>query len=206
MNTTILAPAFYKSWDKVKYIKQSAEHWNVPITLYGFDEPYKGWHYVQIDRLIEEIAKVQTEWVIYTDSSDAIINGPVPDIEPWNNIIASVESDGQICAGGWLGRKEEVYQKLVSLKDFHPCKACGPDTMNPQIKWRCQYHWRYDHGLDKFNEIFQVADVPLEIKEGRLYNPSTNTFPFIVHWAGGYTDPDVGKAALIEPTWKKLNY
>lgn len=206
MNYTILAPAFYSSWDKVKYLKQSAERWNIPITFYGFDEVYKGWHNIQVDRLIEEVEKVDTEWVIYTDSSDAIINGDYFP-EPWADMVMSIESDRQVCAGGWIAKKAVILQKLNHLKDFKPCNECGPDGMNPQVKWRCILRWRPDYvALDVYREIFQVVDEPLEIRNKRVYNPRTKTFPFLVHWAGGYTDPKVGKAELIEPTWRALGF
>lgn len=165
---TILAPAFYNSWDKVRYLKQSAERWDSPITFYGFGEPYKGWHDVQIDRLIEEIKKVDTKYILYTDASDVIVNGNMPIVEP--------------------------------------CKDCGPDTMNPQTKWRCALKWSLRNQVcnDTNRSLFQVADEPLEIVGKRLYNPRTKTFPFLIHWAGGYTDPEVGKSQLIEPYWSQL--
>jgi hypothetical protein len=209
LNYTILAPAFYNDWDKVRYLKKSAEFWKVPITFYGFDEVYKGWHNIQIERLIQEIEKVNTEWIIYTDASDAIINGPDhgKDFkESWGDIVMSWESDKEVCAGGWLAKKEVILSTLSWLKDFEVCSLCRRDGMNPQVKWRCAVRWGLEVKPDKYREIFQVADEPLEIKEGRVYNPRTHTFPFIVHWAGGYTDPVVGKAALIEPTWSQLGF
>lgn len=204
---TVLAPAFYKDWSKVKYLKQSAERWNVPITFYGFDEPYKGWHDVQIDRLIIELEKLDTECVLYTDASDALINDTFK-FMPESQIEFSVEADGNICAGGWYANRLKILEILRILKDFKPCKDCGPDTMNPQTKWRCFLKWTGDDGVfrDYGRLIFQVADEPLEIKDNRVYNPRTNSTPFIVHWAGGYTDPEAGKAALIEPYWRQLGY
>lgn len=204
MNYTILAPAFYSTWDKVRYLKQSAERWNVPITFYGFGEPYKGWHYVQIDRLIEEVEKITTDCIIYTDASDAIINGPIP--KPDSEVHWSSEIDYRMCAGGWRAPKDRALRALEIVKETIPTT----DSSNPQEKWReallssnslCAMSWP-----DYAREVFQVADEPLEIRDKRIYNPRTQTFPFIVHFAGGYTDPVVGKAELIEPYWKQLGY
>lgn len=210
MNYTILAPAFYNDWNKVRYLKKSAERWNVPITFYGFDEVYKGWHNIQIERLIDEVKKVNTEWVLYTDASDALVNG-TESPEPWDDLILSIEADGGICAGGWLAKKDAIIPVLSYLREYKCCDRCGRDGMNPQVKWRCATSAAEYVGIrclsrDKRREIFQVADEPLDIIEGRVYNPRTKTFPFIVHWAGGYTDPVVGKATLIEPTWRALGY
>jgi len=215
-NYTILAPAFYNSWNKVKYLKQSADRWGVPITFYGFGEPYRGWHDVQIDRLITEVEKIETKWVIYTDASDTIINGAYPldstitalvdPPEPWATLIFSVESPGHLCAGGLICNTGTLLPILKQLKEFRPCNFCDSETSNPQIKWQCYMgHWREEY-KDYGREIFQVADEPLEIRNGRVYNPRTQTFPFIVHWAGGYTDPEVGKEALMGDVCRQLGY
>jgi hypothetical protein len=34
----------------------------------------------------------------------------------------------------------------------------------------------------------------------------TENLPCVLHWAGGYTDPAIGKAPLIESLWKELGY
>jgi hypothetical protein len=202
LSYTILAPAFYNDWNKVRYLKQSAERWHVPITFYGFGEPYKGWFDVQVTRLLQEIEKAPTTHVIYTDASDALINGPIPRLD--SEICYSVEQDIKMCAGGWLGPKNLALQILTLVRD---CELDHPDFMNPQERWRAilpktgHYTWP-----DYHRSFFQVADEPLEIQDKRLYNPRTQTFPFIVHWAGGYTDPKVGKAALIEPYWSQLGF
>lgn len=201
MSYTILAPAFYNSWDKVKYLKQSAERWKVPITFYGFGEPYKGWYDVQLDRLLKELQFTNSDYILYTDASDALVNGPL-DL-PTTGLLGSEEADGQFCAGGWLADRMYAIECLKLVKGSFPTK----DISNPQEKWRVAIaEHRVHMKLDHHRKIFQVADEPLDIVDGRIYNPRTNTFPFIVHWAGGYTDPEVGKAALIEPYWKQLGY
>jgi hypothetical protein len=70
--------------------------------------------------------------------------------------------------------------------------------------------------IDNIATIFQVtgngniAVLPepegeIEVKP-RIYNATYDEWPCLLHFAGGYTDPQVGKAALIEPLWKALGY
>lgn len=203
---TILAPAYYSDWFKVRYLKESATRHNVPIHWYGFNKPYTGWFQVQVIDLLKEIKKVDTPYILYTDASDAIINTPIYTLdiipkEKW--IIMSQEHDGSLCAGGWFGPRNYAIEALEIIQDFIPENVV--DIMNPQERWREATAKKLVHVFpDTIRAFFQIADEPLEIKDNTLYNPDTRTFPSIVHWAGGYTDPEIGKAALIEPYWRQL--
>ncbi len=203
---TILAPAYYTSWTKVKYLKESAALLQTPIHWYGFGKPYTGWYNVQIIDLLEELKAIDTDYILYTDSSDAILNTKFypPTLKSnadW--IIMSQELDGGLCAGGWFGPREYAIHCLEFLKDFVPTETC--DILNPQERWREASNKGYLSVIpDAGRAFFQVMDEPLDVVCGILYNPRTRTFPAFCHWAGGYTDPEAGKSALIEPYWSQL--
>jgi len=205
---TILAPAYYNDWSKVKYLKESAEYLDMPIHWYGFNKPYTGWYNVQIIDLITELKSLETPYVIYTDASDTIFNFPIytPGILPQKEwIIMSQEHDGGLCAGGWFGPREYAISALEILKDYIPTNTV--DVMNPQERWREAAKKKLVHVFpDTMRTFFQVVDEPLVVKDKMLYNPEINIFPSIVHWAGGYTDPEKGKAELIEPYWSQLGF
>lgn len=206
-NITILAPVYYTSWDKVKYLQESAKYYGIPIHWYGFNKPYTGWYNIQIIDLLEELKKITTPYVLYTDASDALFNTPIlePKISPdqaW--IIMSQEHDGGLCAGGWFGPTKYAIEVLELLKNHIPSNT--PDVMNPQERWRDAYkNGLIKVSLDTTRSFFQVADESLDVISGLLYNPRTQTFPMLVHWAGGYTDHKTGKAHLIEPYWERLS-
>lgn len=207
---TVLAPAFYVNPAySTRYLRISAERCGVPVRWYGAGEPYRGWLDVQLVHLIEELKRVTTSHVLYTDSSDSIFLSDLNEVwakyvlmgEP--EILLSVERDGGICAGGWMGRRLDAIDVLEWLFDAY-------EDSNPQERWREFYkHEGEGFGiqLDTERRIFQVADEPLEIVMGnKRVRSSHGTLPCVLHWAGGYTDPHVGKAALIEPAWKQLGY
>lgn len=56
--------------------------------------------------------------------------------------------------------------------------------------------------VDHSCEIFQEQPINCVVREGRLYNTVTNTYPCMVHFGGGYTNPDTGKDDSVMP-WAK---
>lgn len=204
MSLTVLAPAFYTDpeWS-TRYLRRSAERHKVPVTWYGVGEPYRGWHDVQLVRLLAELRKVETTHVLYTDSSDAIVLTGVDVIEDryctdFGNpeLLIGVEQTGDegVNAGGWMGQTEKAVNAVDWLLNTHG------DEYNPQNRWRnaVRNSWLLVE-RDVNSLIFQAGGRPpsLGIEEYQ---------PCVWHACGGYTDPRVGKAALIEPVWRALGY
>jgi hypothetical protein len=212
---TVLAPAFYTGpnepqWS-TRYLRRSAARHNVPIAWYGTGEPYRGWLDVQLTRLLFAIEHVTTSHILYTDSSDAVFLAGLDEIAhklrgaPRDLILMSVESDGQVCAGGWLAHRGMAVDALEWLSSW----PFDGDESNPQVRWREAIEdGQIEVERDYERHVFQVADEPLKVYHRTLgvYNPRTESNPCVLHWAGGYTDPSTGKSALIEPVWKELGY
>jgi len=210
---TILAPAFYPTWWPVRYLQESAAACRVPVRFYGLGEPYKDWFDVQVTRLITEIENVTTSHVLYTDASDAILLCSMEEIKQKDrdldepNLLLSLEADG-VCAGGWLAYKDIALACLYEIRDQD-----NPST-NPQLRWRQAIQdgtIDFEDMIDVDSLIFQVTgrdglDVVEKDGSKRIFNSFTENYPAILHFAGGYTSPSVGKAALIETVWKSLGY
>jgi hypothetical protein len=208
---TVLAPAFYSDPPhSTRYLRQSAARYSVPIRWYGEHQPYPGWHEVQIVRLIAELQDINTPHVLYTDASDAVFLSDLAEIELKYDtlgrppILMSREHDG-LCAGGWMGWTSYAIEALTVLRDRYP------DESNPQTRWR---RGRKDGAVrvttDEDSDVFQVmtgeAGAHVQIVGRRLMNTRPGSFPCIAHWAGGFSDPEVGKGAMIGPWWKRLGY
>lgn len=227
---TVLAPAFYTGpgepeWS-TRYLRRSAARHNVPIAWYGMGEPFRGWLDVQLTRLLFAIKHVTTSHILYTDSSDAVFMTSLDEIAsklrgaPRDLILMSVEADDQVCAGGWLAHRGMAVDALEWLLSW----PFDGDESNPQVKWREAIEdGQIDVERDYERHVFQVADEPLivdphviiptppglnlrRVLEPMIRRPGKHTYPCLVHWAGGYTDPNTGKSALIEPVWKELGY
>jgi len=209
MSITVLAPAYYSSMYPVRYLAESAKRYGTDVKWYGLGKPYPGWYNVQIIDLLEELAHVTTSHVLYTDASDAIFLTNLDDLKKKYfgmsspAILISRERSG-VCAGGILANTKALKHTLNEIRQY---KIDVPDSDNPQVRWR---HFIANEltptMVDGHSEIFQVVDEPLDIVDGRVFNPRLDTYPCILHFAGGYTDPTNGKAALIEPYWKQLGY
>lgn len=207
MSITVLAPAFYTDpeWS-TRYLRRSAERHGVPVTWYGVGEPYRGWPQVQIHSLLDELRKVTTSHVLYTDSSDAVFLSGLDEIEHKYiadlgnpEVLMSVESDG-LNAGGWMAQTDCAIDSLVWIRDWQ-------HSDNPQTRWRdAAASGELPVEKDLSRAVFQVADEQLFVHQGRVTTHVNGPYPSVLHWAGGYTDPKVGKAALIEPTWRLLGY
>jgi hypothetical protein len=216
VSVTVLAPAFYDNHEwATRYLRQSAERHGVPITWYGVGEPYRGWHDVQLVRLLAELRKVDTSHVLYTDSSDAMFLTSLDEIErtyvrELGNpaLLISVEHDGGVNAGGWMGQTQWAIDALDWLNNW----TFDGDDYNPQNRWREALVSGELFGAEKdlSRAVFQVADETLfwgvPGMPGRVQTIHSRSYPAVLHWAGGYTDPKIGKAALIEPVWRELGY
>lgn len=209
---TVVAPAFYPNPEhSTRYLRRSAARWSVPVRWYGEGEAYKGWLDVQLTRLLVELHRVTTRYVLYTDGSDAIVLAGLDEIlEKYHalgspELLMSVEHDWRVCAGGWMGWTSAAIDAVEWLSEW-PFEG---DDENPQTRWREAIEdLEIGVMLDAHSEIFGVSG-PAFYANGRIrriYNVDTGAYPCVFHWAGGYTDPVDGKAALIEPVWKELGY
>lgn len=211
---TVLAPAYYSSMYPVRYLAKSAKFHGIDVHWYGLGKPYPGWYDVQITDLLDELAKVTTSHVLYTDASDALFLTGLKEIEQKYvemdrpDIVISCETSG-VNAGGLLAHKDSLQKELEYLRHY---KIGGSDPFNPQERWRAFISDDITSPSDSWikidyqREIFQIADEPVDVKGYRVYNPRTNTFPCILHFAGGYTSPVDGKAEQITPIWRALGY
>lgn len=200
MSITVLAPAFYTDpeWS-TRYLRRSAARHNVPVTWYGVGEPYRGWHDVQLVRLLAELRKLDTSHVLYTDSSDVVVLADLDRIGKHYRdlgrpeILISVErsGDGGVNAGGWMGQTDAAIAALEWLLRM------DGDESNPQLRWReAIRECAISAQADVDSDVFQAGG---ELVIGEWA-------PCVWHACGGYTDPRVGKAALIEPVWRALGY
>jgi len=205
-DTAILAPAFYPNLYPVRHLRDSAQKYGVPVKFYGTGRPYHHWFHTQVTYLIPEIMEAQNagfENVLYTDASDAIFLSDLALIESTYrhagspDVLFSCEHGAELCAGGWMGKIEPVLEALRLIADM--------GEANPQDSWRTLHR----DGLARISpditrQLFQTVEDYLEVRDGQIYNPITRSYPKILHWNGGYTDPIDGKDAIMLPLIKRL--
>lgn len=206
----VVAPAFYSDIKKVHYLTESATHHGIPLKLYGLRQPYTDWITTHITELRQVLLSIDDDLVFFTDASDALFLGTEAEIVQLYRffgsppLLMSMERDRQINAGGWMGQRGYILACLDAVEE------CG-DSGDPQVRWRTAIRDKNpvlsEVEMDRTSIIFQVGDADRLVKEtAGLYNAETGHYPCHLHFAGGYTDPEFGKAAQISPTWKKLGY
>lgn len=207
MSIQIIAPCFYPSGHYVRYFTQSATRHKLDLHLYGATKPFKDWIETHIVECLDVLKHhVDSTHVLFTDASDVMFLSSMRDIQFAYDflgrppVLFSYERSG-LNAGGWIGERTAMIDVLELLK------TCGTSG-DPQVRLReaVARGW-LNVAADLHSALFQVVDgSELEFEHGKLRNVHTGTFPCLLHFAGGYTDPENGKAQQIEPVWKALGY
>lgn len=196
MRIQVIAPCFYPSRESVPYFTKSAARHMVFTRLYGVGRPFTDWIQTHITEALKTLQNEEASHILFTDASDAIfIQGMKAITDRYLQLgsprmLVSEESWG-MNAGGWLGETETAVAILEHLATITDIPAAG----NPQERWRHAIWIKtINVTFDSAHRIFYVG-TPAKL-------PDT----CIIHCAGGYTDPKVGKQAILEPIWRMLGY
>jgi hypothetical protein len=65
---------------------------------------------------------------------------------------------------------------------------------------------KFDHGCEIFQNSGWRIGSDLAIKEGRVFNTLTHSWPVVIHWDGGYSHHLSGKWQALQQYWKALGY
>jgi len=206
MTLDIIAPAFYPDTSYVEYFLQSAIRHKVPVNLYGLTQPFTHWMDTHVHRCIEVIEGLQSSHVLFTDTSDVIFLAGVDEITQKYEAMGSppalfsVERSG-VNGGQWIGERTVMLDILGFLAHFGT-------SGDPQVRIR----EAIGQGLltiegDTKRQLFQVMDdSDARMRNGRIYNIDTGTYPSLAHFAGGYTDHVHGKREQMQPMCRILGY
>lgn len=206
MNIEVIAPAFYPDLSRLEYFTKSASRHGIDLKLYGFSEPFTHWIDSHIHRCLQQLRKMQSSHVLFTDSVDVMFLAGLDEItEKYRELhqppvlIAYEESGPNF--GGWLADRHAMIEVLELLARM--------ESGDPQERVREALRQNRIHAsLDYKRAIFQVVDgSDLEVigHEGRrVRNNNTGLWPCLLHFAGGYTDPLHGKRKQMQPMWEAI--
>ncbi len=121
--------------------------------------------------------------------------------------------DAYLNGGCWIGEVKEMKRILapIELPTNPPILSHVNDDDDEQLYYTKKYlSNQYDIVLDKQNKIFQTMNEHATIKDNRLYNIETNTYPIIYHGNGNADAKDKFNELydLLYPNKEKydLNY
>lgn len=142
---TVVSPTFYTNPEPYQMLVNSCKHFNINLHLYGMNEPWTWYTDVKVFRLINEIKKLNTEYVMVCDADDAFFMARENEILhsyqsiAGNNILVSAdrqqdEGDAKYpqcifrdmypysdtpwryCnSGGYIGKKDDLLDLLTKM-------------------------------------------------------------------------------------------
>lgn len=107
--------------------------------------------------------------------------------------------------GGYIAERAyiiDIFERMSLYED-----KWGSDDAITWHEARLEGWPQYE--IDSSCKIFQTCDdgaaLPdLEVRNGRLYNKTTDSHPCIFHYNGGFSSPEYGKADRIQPWFDEL--
>ena len=230
-NMVVVAPAFFpdeatrdaRCW----IFLRSCRNFDIPVYLYGTPcAQYPGLTAMRISVLAEVLKTLSgCRHVLVTDAWDAFFTAPLETI--WERYEAAGSPPMLMAASRILGNVQDVdaspYRTSFDRTQTYPYPDNGGyigeratiiEVLSNLDRSRSHddtYAWidawkdnRFRPMLDYGHQIFQNGVTECEIRDGRLVNTVTNSFPCVLHFGGGYVSGETGKDDRMRPWARSL--
>ena len=223
MNLAVIAPCVYPSLGKVHYLHDSCKRYGVDIKFHGVGQPYADWRSMLVRYTLPHMRELLGEGyshVLYMDGIDSLfVAGTAEIVAKYErtgapSILFSGDSDIPLShSENWIGKAPWKYpnaggyigilSSIISL--WERLSEQNPDEGNYQ-RWveQCGFE---RISIDHDCLIFQNMDGhPSVMPNGcRVLNAVTATYPCILHFRGGYCDPETGRDERMKPWVEALS-
>lgn len=226
MKLATICQCIYPDTRPIHYLAESCLRQGINLLPHGIGAPFAGWSQAMISHTLPAMQDLKARGythVLYTDGRDSIIIASEEEIlrkyreQGSPPCLMSADSEcfpphpdaaGRflgpmpwrfVNAGGFIGEIDYIVGTTRRLAEKYP------DDHNNQ-SWIVR-DWPIDGLLlDHFCEIFQPMDDSDDIctYSNRVLNKCTMTQPCVLHFRGGYCDPEVGRDFRIAPVWRQL--
>jgi hypothetical protein len=201
-------------------LRESTKRLGIDLRLYGVGEQYTGWAQAKYHGLMVMLDQLKSEGythVLYTDGVDSFFREEQEDITViYNNfyrapaLLLSGEencwpddkyrtcfftnepySARYPCAGQFMGEISYIQEKWPLLAQYEP--ELGPNDqawIHRGVAEGILTEWR----VDTSSFIFQNMNG----------NVTELLWGSVLHFSGGYNDPETGKEERMMPTWKAV--
>ena len=224
MKLAVITPCLYPSQERIHLLLESAYRNNVKLIPYGVGCQFVDWKNMMMEHTIPAMMRREREGcthVLYVDGIDSIF---VSGIE---EIVAKYERLGSpscLMSGdpdrphfntfGFLGRKPWAYLNaggfIGKISHFVPIAEFLAQKYSDDADYQNWFirEWPIEgFSLDYDCSIFQSMNGEPYLRPigNRLFNAVTGTVPSILHFRGGYCDPETGRESRIIPVLKEMN-
>lgn len=234
MKLATICPCIYPHEKLIHYLEESCQQQGINLIPHGVGEVFGGWARHFISTTVTAVQELQREGythILYVDGVDSIIIAPESEIirkfEAMGMPACLMSSDCEcfppmpdaldrfpaaepwryVNAGGFIA--EISY--FVALVKYLAGKY--PDDGNQQ-SWIVR-EWPIpglvlDHKcsifqpMDGTNKTIVVRGSDVNWATGRVFSMFTGEWPCVLHFRGGYSDPETGRDERITPVWRQL--
>lgn len=229
MNFAFLTACLYPNTSYIRLLVESADYFNIDLKPYGVGMQCGDWVQAKYTELMKAAAVLPNYYthIVYTDGRDAMFCGTerqivnsylMYDAPP---LLLSAETNcypfpelGQYFTNPSPWRYPNAGQFIVErdyLLEHWPAMEKrynngGPESGNDQ-GWILQSYVKGhlpQARIDVDCGVFQSwGDTRVGVgPDGWVYNDRTGSYPSLVHFNGGYTDPVKGKEDRMQPVWE----
>lgn len=231
MKLAVITACLYPDTKPIHYLQASCDRQGIKLIPHGVGVAFGGWAQTLISTTVPAMRDLQREGythVLYTDGSDSIIIAEqdeilarylrfglplclmsadsecFPDCPNANERFTGPLPWRYVNGGGYIGEIEFIVSMWTRLAQKY-------DGDGNHQSWLVQ-EWPIDGLLlDHGCGIFQVMDGNPKLylngtfrQERRLLNLVSPSYPSVLHFRGGYSDPVTGRDERIEPVWRQL--
>ena len=233
INLAVITCCMYPDTSRIHYLQESCDKQGIFLLPHGIGATFAGWANALISQTLPAMMELKREGythVLYTDGSDSIIITPQDEIiskyqhlgEPSCLMSSDCECfpplNGEsfpptetrwryVNGGGYIAEIGFFISVMTKLAQKY-------STDGNHQSWIVQEWPIPGFRLDSNCEIFQPMDDSVEFevirnsdpkeKWARIINLETLSFPNVLHFRGGFSDPATGRDFRIETVWRRL--
>lgn len=204
-------------------LEQSCRRQGFDIHPHGVGQVFAGWSRCLMEYTLphmRELLKAKATHVLFVDGIDTLAVGPLEEIEAKYKrlgsplCLMSAESDAPVHNAeafqgpqpwSYLNGGGYIAQIPLFVAMMEQLAKSFPNEGNYQV-WLEQHYHRSGIVLDTDCHIFQSMDGHRSVKPmgDRVLNAVTGTWPCILHFRGGYCDPETGRQERMKPWLREL--
>jgi len=224
MKLAVVTPCLYPDTTRIHFLADSARKHGVALHPLGVGQQFADWRQMTLGVMVpgmRALLKESYDHALYLDGSDTILLADLEEIQyrylklgaptclfsaqkvvyPDHHFAIEYPTRWRFPNAGCCIANIRYWCDLMeSIADRHQ------DDGNPQ-SWLVKEWNNFGATLDYDCEIFQTVEGCRSVRflpDGVAINRITGTFPCVLHFPGGYSDPETGRDERIYPYWRQL--
>lgn len=216
MRIVVTTAACYPTRDRIHFLDESAKRCGIPLQPFGIGKVFSNWRQMLMEDTLVALDSFGTAYthVLYVDAADSLFLGPMEEIlakykQRFFSFPMVISADdpypffgpGKMNAGGFIAEIQfftELMRRLAVRYseedgDYQNWLNCGLPIDGVSIDHDCYIF----QSMEDSNPCIQPVNY-------RVVNTATGQWPCVLHFRGGYSDPETGRDYRLKPWVEKL--